>query len=177
MAEKEWRAQSEAQMMSMDTNMRALAALAPNAPTSSKPSLPSSPGAGLAPETERVLSAYQSENEQLRAALAAARQSPVGPAAGVNTGGPSALYGRTSPPKLPGGRWSSASAGMPLARLRARPLRRPPDCRWFARQRGQPRLLRRWERPAGPARRWPRAIRSIPTAPIICRPIRSRSPR
>ena len=96
MAEKEWRAQSEAQMMSMDTNMRALASRAERA-DQLEAQLAQQSGAGLAPDTERVLSAYQSENEQLRAALAAARQSPVGPGAGVGTG-PNALYGRTSPP-------------------------------------------------------------------------------
>lgn len=96
MAEKEWRAQSEAQMMSMDTNMRALAARAERA-DQLEALLAQQSGAGLAPETERVLSAYQSENEQLRAALAAARQAPGGPSAGV-PGGPNALYGRTSPP-------------------------------------------------------------------------------
>ena len=102
MAEKEWRAQSEAQMMSMDTNMRALASRAERA-DQLEAQLAQQSGAGLAPDTERVLSAYQSENEQLRAALAAARQSPVGPGAGVGTG-PNALYGRTSPPsyQMPG---------------------------------------------------------------------------
>ncbi len=125
MAEKEWRAQSEAQMMSMDTNMRALAARAERA-DQLEAQLAQQSGAGLAPETERVLSAYQSENEQLRAALAAARQSPVGPASGV-PGGPSALYGRTSPPNYqvagvqrigampltPAGQAAAAAAGLP----------------------------------------------------------------
>ena len=98
MAEKEWRAQSEAQMMSMNNNMRALAARAERADQLEQ-QLASAQGAGggqggaISSDTERVLSAYQAENEQLRAALNAARQSPVGASAG-----PNALYGRTSPP-------------------------------------------------------------------------------
>ncbi|AIT82697.1 TraB/VirB10 family protein [Novosphingobium pentaromativorans] len=92
MAEKEWRAQSEAQMMSMDTNMRALAARAERA-DQLEAQLAREQGGSVSPETERVLSAYQAENEQLRAALAAARQSPVG-----GNAGPTSLYGRTSPP-------------------------------------------------------------------------------
>lgn len=121
MAEKEWRAQSEAQMMSMDTNMRALAARAERA-DQLEAQLAREQGASVSPETERVLSAYQAENEQLRAALAAARQSPVMPA-----GGPNALYGRTSPPgyqvagsprsgangTTPAGEAAAAAAGLP----------------------------------------------------------------
>lgn len=98
MGEKEWRAQSEAQMMSMDTNMRSLAARAQRADQlEAQLAQSQAQQAGVNPETERVLSAYQSENEQLKAALAAARQSPVGVATGANAG-PNALYGRTSPP-------------------------------------------------------------------------------
>ena len=67
MAEKEWRAQSEAQMMSMDTNMRALAAQAERA-DQLEAQLAREQGGSVSPETERVLSAYQAENEQLRAA-------------------------------------------------------------------------------------------------------------
>lgn len=128
MAEKEWRAQSEAQMMSMDTNMRALAARAERA-DQLEAQLAQQAGAGLAPDTERVLSAYQSENEQLRAALAAARQSPVGPGVGVGTG-PNGLYGRTSPPSYqvagaprlagmpntPAGQSAASAAGLPIGR-------------------------------------------------------------
>lgn len=73
MAEKEWRAQSEAQMMSMDTNMRALGARAERA-DQLEAQHAREQGGSVSPETERVLSAYQAENEQLRAALAAARQ-------------------------------------------------------------------------------------------------------
>ncbi len=128
MAEKEWRAQSEAQISAMDTNMRALAARAERA-DQLEAQLAQQSGAGMAPETERVLSAYQSENEQLRAALTAARQSPVGPGAGVNSG-PNALYGRTSPPSYqvagpphlagmattPAGQAAAAAAGLPVLR-------------------------------------------------------------
>ena len=128
MAEKEWRAQSEAQMMSMDTNMRALAARAERA-DQLEAQLAQQSGAGIAPDTERVLSAYQSENEQLRAALAAARQSPVGAGAGVTTG-PNGLYGRTSPPSYqvagaprlagmpgtPAGQAAASAAGLPMVR-------------------------------------------------------------
>ena len=124
MAEKEWRAQSEAQMMSMDNNMRALAARAQRA-DQLEAQLAQSQGqnAGMSPDTERVLSAYQNENEQLKAALAAARQSPVmgqpvvGP--GATPVGPNALYGRTSPPSYqsaaatPAGQAAIAAAGLP----------------------------------------------------------------
>jgi conjugal transfer pilus assembly protein TraB len=127
MAEKEWRAQSEAQMMSMDNNMRALAARAQRA-DQLEAQLAQSQGqnAGMSPDTERVLSAYQNENEQLKAALAAARQSPimgqpvVGP--GATSVGPNALYGRTSPPSYqsapgtPAGEAAMAAAGMPGGR-------------------------------------------------------------
>jgi conjugal transfer pilus assembly protein TraB len=132
MAEKEWRAQSEAQMMSMDNNMRALAARAQRADQleaqlaqSQAQGGVSTGGAGISPDTERVLTAYQNENEQLKAALAAARQSPimgqpvVGP--GATSVGPNALYGRTSPPSYqapgtPAGQAAMAAAGVPGGR-------------------------------------------------------------
>ena len=132
MAEKEWRAQSEAQMMSMDTNMRALAARAERA-DQLEAQLAQSQAAGdtamggagasaLPRDTERVLSAYQTENEQLKAALAAARQSPVqgqpisGP--GVMTAGPGGLYGRAGQAAYqqaagtPAGQAAAAAAGL-----------------------------------------------------------------
>jgi conjugal transfer pilus assembly protein TraB len=130
MAEKEWRAQSEAQMMSMDTNMRALAARAERADhleeqLARSQGLGGTQGAGISSDTERVLVAYQAENEQLRAALNAARQSPVGASTG-----PNALYGRTSPPSYqvagapreagmpptPAGQAAAAAAGLPIMR-------------------------------------------------------------
>ena len=135
MAEKEWRAQSEAQMMSMDTNMRALASRAERADQLEQ-QLAAAQGAGggqgegrggaISSDTERVLSAYQTENEQLRAELNAARQSPVGASAG-----PNALYGRTSPPNYqvagtpriggplpttPAGQAAASAAGLPMMR-------------------------------------------------------------
>lgn len=131
MAEKEWRAQSEAQMMAMDNNMRALAARAQRADQleaqmAQGQAQGAMGGAGVSPDTERVLSAYQNENEQLKAALAAARQSPVmgqpvvGP--GATPIGPSAMYGRTSPPSYqsaqatPAGQAAAAAAGLPSGR-------------------------------------------------------------
>ncbi|MCP5391182.1 MAG: conjugal transfer protein TraB [Sphingomonadaceae bacterium] len=130
MAEKEWRAQSEAQMMSMDNNMRALAARAQRADQleaqlAQSQAQGSTGGGGISPDTERVLSVYQNENEQLKAALAAARQSPimgqpvVGP--GATSVGPNALYGRTSPPSYqapgtPAGQAAMAAAGVPGGR-------------------------------------------------------------
>ena len=131
MAEKEWRAQSEAQMMSMNNNMRALASRAERADHLEQ-QLAAAQGAGggqggaISSDTERVLSAYQAENEQLRAALNAARQSPVGASAG-----PNALYGRTSPPSYqvagapriggplpstPAGQAAASAAGLPAMR-------------------------------------------------------------
>jgi conjugal transfer pilus assembly protein TraB len=66
MAEKEWRAQSEAQMMSMDTNMRALAARAQRADQleaqlAQGQAAQSTSGGGMSPDTERVLSAYRTK--------------------------------------------------------------------------------------------------------------------
>ena len=128
MAEKEWRAQSEAQMMSMDNNMRALAARAQRADQleaqmAQGQAAQSTSGGGISPDTERVLSAYQNENEQLKAALAAARQSPVMGQPAVGPGatpvGPNALYGRTSPPSYqttPAGQAAMAAAGLPAGR-------------------------------------------------------------
>ena len=131
MAEKEWRAQSEAQMMSMNNNMRALASRAERADQLEQ-QLAAAQGSGggqggaISSDTERVLSAYQAENEQLRAALNAARQSPVGASAG-----PNALYGRTSPPSYqvagaprvggplpttPAGQAAASAAGLPMTR-------------------------------------------------------------
>ncbi|WP_062345583.1 TraB/VirB10 family protein [Novosphingobium sp. CCH12-A3] len=127
MAEKEWRAQSEAQMMAMDNNMRALAARAQRADQlEAQMAQSQAQGSGVSPDTERVLSAYQNENEQLKAALAAARQSPVmgqpvvGP--GATPVGPNAMYGRTSPPSYqsaqatPAGQAAAAAAGLPSGR-------------------------------------------------------------
>ncbi|TXH16881.1 MAG: conjugal transfer protein TraB [Gammaproteobacteria bacterium] len=123
MAEKEWRAQSEAQMMSMDNNMRALAARAQRADQleaqlAQSQAQGSTGGGGISPDTERVLSAYQNENEQLKAALAAARQSPI---MGQPVVGPNALYGRTSPPSYqapgtPAGQAAMAAACVPGGR-------------------------------------------------------------
>jgi len=129
MAEKEWRAQSEAQMMSMDTNMRSLAQRAQRADQleqqlANRGAAPGSGGA-VASDTEQVLNAYETENQQLKAALAAARQSPVAPPVG-----PSSLYGRGAPgtyqvagaprggPAIPGSATgqAAAAAGIPMAR-------------------------------------------------------------
>ena len=69
-----------AQMMSMDNNMRALAARAQRA-DQLEAQLAQSQGqnAGMSPDTERVLVAYQNENEQLKAALAAAMRAALEP--------------------------------------------------------------------------------------------------
>ncbi|NBW75735.1 MAG: conjugal transfer protein TraB [Sphingomonadaceae bacterium] len=135
MGEKEWRAQSEAQMMSMDTNMRALAQRAQRADALEQQlaqarAAGGSPVAGgaMSPDTERVLNAYETENQQLKAALAAARQSSVAASAG-----PSAMYGPGSPgtyrvagaaqvagrggpgvPATPAGQAAAAAAGLPV---------------------------------------------------------------
>ena len=113
MGEKEWRAQSEAQMMSMDTNMRTLANRAQRADQLEQQLAQaraggSSPiaGGGLSPQTESVLNAYEGENQRLKAALAAAQQSAAAGAAGPNS-----LYGQGAPgtfrsvgaPRLAGG--------------------------------------------------------------------------
>jgi conjugal transfer pilus assembly protein TraB len=115
----------------MDTNMRALAARAQRADQleaqlAQGQAAQSTSGGGISPDTERVLSAYQNENEQLKAALAAARQSPVMGQPSVGPGatpvGPNALYGRTSPPSYqtapstPAGQSAMAAAGLPAGR-------------------------------------------------------------
>ncbi len=126
MAEKEWRAQSEAQMMSMDNNMRSLAQRAQRA-DQLEAQLAGLQGQGgssgaIPEETQRVLNAYESENAQLKAALAAARTSPVAPSVG-----PGALYGPGAPPTYrqagaprgagvpatPAGQAAAAAAGLP----------------------------------------------------------------
>ena len=82
--------------MSIDTNMRSLAQRAQRAyqleqQLANRSAVPGGAGA-VAPDTERVLNAYETENQQLKAALAAARQSPVAPSVGPNS-----LYGRGAP--------------------------------------------------------------------------------
>jgi conjugal transfer pilus assembly protein TraB len=95
MSEKEWRAQSEAQLESMNNQMRSLAARAQQADQLEQQLQRANGQNGeMTEDTRRVLGAYQEENEQLRAALAAARQSPVM----APQSGPNALYGRQSPP-------------------------------------------------------------------------------
>ncbi len=126
MSEKEWRAQSEAQLQSMNNQMRSLAARAQQAnQLEQQLQRVSGQNGAMTEDTQRVLGAYQQENEQLKAALAAARQSPVmGP-----QGGPNALYGRQSPPNYaqanpkggtqpltPSGQAAAAAAGLPVAR-------------------------------------------------------------
>ncbi len=126
MSEKEWRAQSEAQLQSMNNQMRSLAARAQQADQLEQQlQRVSGQNGAMTEDTQRVLGAYQQENEQLKAALAAARQSPVmGP-----QGGPSALYGRQSPPSYaqanpkggaqpltPSGQAAVVAAGLPVAR-------------------------------------------------------------
>ncbi len=129
MAEKEWRAQSEAQMMSMDNNMRSLAQRAQRADQLEEQLARSQgsggPGGAIPDDTQRVLNAYESENAQLKAALAAARTSPVAPSVG-----PGALYGQGAPPTYrqamptrgggvpatPAGQAAAAAAGLPGVR-------------------------------------------------------------
>jgi conjugal transfer pilus assembly protein TraB len=126
MSEKEWRAQSEAQLESMNNQMRSLSARAQQADQLEQQLQRANGQNGeMTEDTRRVLGAYQEENEQLRAALAAARQSPViGPGAG-----PNALYGRQSPPSYaqaapkpgspalsPAGQAAADAVGMPIMR-------------------------------------------------------------
>lgn len=127
MAEKEWRAQSEAQMASMDNNMRSLAARAARADQLEQQLANGnrSGGGAIPGDTQQVLNAYENENQQLKAALAAARASPV--AASV---GPKALYGPGAPgtyqqvaagrgPGIPAsaaGQAAASAAGLPVSR-------------------------------------------------------------
>ena len=74
MAEKEWRAQSEAQIAGIETELRTLGARAERADQLEQQLSGSAgeSGGAVSADTQRILSAYQAENDQLRAALDAA---------------------------------------------------------------------------------------------------------
>jgi len=113
MAEKEWRAQSEAQIAGIETELRTLGARAERADQLEQQLSGSAgeSGGAVSADTQRILSAYQAENDQLRAALDAARQSSVtAPAA------PGKLYGPgassfTQSGATPAGEAAVAAAG------------------------------------------------------------------
>ncbi|WP_226019458.1 TrbI/VirB10 family protein [Novosphingobium sp. FKTRR1] len=113
MAEKEWRAQSEAQIAGIETELRTLGARAEHADQLEQQLSGSAgeSGGAVSADTQRILSAYQAENDQLRAALDAARQSPAtAPAA------PGGMYGLggssfTQSGTPPAGEAAAAAAG------------------------------------------------------------------
>ena len=113
MAEKEWRAQSEAQIAGIETELRTLGARAKRADQLEKQLSGSAgeSGGAVSADTQRILSAYQAENDQLRAALDAARQSPAtAPAAPGNLYGPGASS-FTQSGTTPAGEAAAAAAG------------------------------------------------------------------
>jgi conjugal transfer pilus assembly protein TraB len=113
MAEKEWRAQSEAQIAGIETELRTLGARAERADQLEQQLSASAveSGGAVSADTQRILSAYQAENDQLRAALDAARQSPVTlPAAPENLYGPGASS-FTQSGTTPAGEAAAAVAG------------------------------------------------------------------
>ncbi|NLR40559.1 TrbI/VirB10 family protein [Novosphingobium sp. ERW19] len=113
MAEKEWRAQSEAQIAGIETELRTLGARAERADQLEQQLSGSAveSGGAVSADTQRILSAYQAENDQLRAALDAARQSPVTlPAAPENLYGPGASS-FTQSGTTPAGEAAAAVAG------------------------------------------------------------------
>lgn len=108
MAEKEWRAQSEAQIAGIETELRTLGARAERADQLEQQLVGGAgetSGAGVASDTQRILSAYQAENDQLRAALNAARQSPM-----ATPASPTGLYGPGAPTFAQGGSTPSGEA-------------------------------------------------------------------
>lgn len=126
MSEKEWRAQSEAQLLQQDQRIRALTMQAQRAggvaPPGGVVGAPGSTSEDVTEDTRRVLGAYQQENDQLKAALAAAKASPV---MAQPPGGPNSMYGRGSPPTYAmgpgratpaGDAAAAAAAGLPMAR-------------------------------------------------------------
>lgn len=91
MAEKEWRAQSEAQIAGIETELRTLGARAERADQLEQQlsgGTVEGTGGAVSSDTQRILSAYQAENDQLRAALNAARQSSA-----TAPSAPGGLYG------------------------------------------------------------------------------------
>lgn len=113
MAEKEWRAQSEAQIAGIETELRTLGARAERADQLEQQlagSAGETSGAGVSTDTQRILSAYQAENDQLRAALNAARQSPIAASAS-----PTGLYGPGAPSLAQGGSTPAGEAAVAAA--------------------------------------------------------------
>ncbi|MCY1669618.1 conjugal transfer protein TraB [Novosphingobium sp. SL115] len=100
MAEKEWRAQSEAQIASIETELRTLGARSERA-DQEQAQLGSGTGeagdGSVSADTQRILSAYQAENDQLRAALNATKTTPVSPPAPALYGAGTSLYAQASP--------------------------------------------------------------------------------
>jgi conjugal transfer pilus assembly protein TraB len=119
MAEKEWRAQSEAQIASIETELRTLGARSERA-DQLQAELGSGAGeagdGSVSADTQRILSAYQAENDQLRAALNAARTTPVAPSAPTAAlyGPGAATYAQASP--APAGSATGEAAGFAIQR-------------------------------------------------------------
>lgn len=106
MSEKEWMSRSEARFNELENRQRAMQGalggpgqngLGPNGTPVMNPGYVP-PGGEPDQETKNIISAYQQENAQLKAAVAAAKASPV-----MQNSGPNALYGPGSPPTYANG--------------------------------------------------------------------------
>jgi conjugal transfer pilus assembly protein TraB len=125
MSEKEWMSASENRFRELEMKERTMQAQASRSVLPGQPGYPGSvasmpPGYPMTSEpdgdTKRIVSAYQQENEQLKAAIAAAKAAPV-----MQSSGPNSLYGSTSPrtyapsgspvPNTPAGQAALAAAG------------------------------------------------------------------
>lgn len=98
MSDKEWQAASEARFQSLENQMKGGGVATPGAPGSNDPAQAQlaalqAENQSMASDGQRVMGAYEQENQQLRAALAVAKSGPIPAAAG-----PQALYGAASPP-------------------------------------------------------------------------------
>ncbi|TXH08034.1 MAG: conjugal transfer protein TraB [Candidatus Moraniibacteriota bacterium] len=114
MSEKEWMSRSEARFNELENKQRSMqgAMMGPGqnglGPAGAMPMNPGyvPPGGEPDQETKNIISAYQQENAQLKAAVAAAKASPV-----MQQGGPNGLYGPGAPPTYAnGGKGGPATA-------------------------------------------------------------------
>ena len=119
MSNKEWQAASEARFQSLENKLKAGGGN-PQQMDAASAQLAAlqSENQAMASDGQRVMGAYEQENQQLRAALAAAKSGPIPAAAG-----PQALYGAGSPasyrppapPTTAAGRAALAAVSSPAA--------------------------------------------------------------
>ncbi len=105
MSEQEWMARSENRFQSADNKLRAVDGQAAQiAQLQKELDAVKGQNTAMASDGQRVLSAYQSENEQLKARVAAEQSAPMPRA------GPSALYGAGSAPTYQSAEQSAAQS-------------------------------------------------------------------